>query len=233
MAAKIVNATLDIYLGEEVKDFTYGDAKIEAKAWPAKLGFNANDYVELTSYSIYPMNTAVDLEVPDNWSHDLYYNVSINDLMSVVNNAFENGYSVCWDGDVSEKGFSHKHGVAIVPESKIEDMPESEQARWEGVSEGDMYSFTKPVPEKNISDADRQKAFDLYKSTDDHLMHLTGTGKDEKGTVYYKTKNSWAEDSNDFGGYLYMSEAYLRLHTVAIMVHKDAIPAAIKTKLNL
>ena len=131
--------------------------------------------------------------------------------MQVMNHALENGYSFVWDGDVSEKFFQHKKGAAIVPQADDAEM--------------------KPQAEKEINQAIRQEAFLSWNSTDDHLMHITGLSKDQEGTAYYKTKNSWGDKSNAFGGYLYMSESYMRLHTVTIMVHKDALPKAIAKKI--
>ena len=96
-----------------------------------------------------------------------------------------------------------------------------------------MQSFESPVPEMKVDDNKRQFTFNNRQTTDDHLMHITGMLKDQNGTIYYKTKNSWGEDRNPFGGYLYMSEPFCRLQTVAIMVHKDAIPKAIRKKLGL
>jgi len=64
-------------------------------------------------------------------------------------------------------------------------------------------------------------------------MHLTGIVKDQKGTMYFITKNSWGPERNDFGGYLSMSESFFRLNTIAIMVHKDAIPANIAKRLGI
>ena len=50
---------------------------------------------------------------------------------------------------------------------------------------------------------------------------------------FYLTKNSWGEKSNELSRKLYMSVPYIRLHTIAIMVHKDAIPEKIRGKLGL
>jgi len=200
--------------------------------------FNVDDYVELTSYMYKPFYAPMRLEVPDNWSFNAnYYNVPIDDLMEIMNNALKNNYSVCWDGDVSDPGFSHANALAILPETDVENMEGSEQSKWENMSQnelyGKMYSFESPVPEKVVNDSMRQLDFDIQRSTDDHLMHLTALLKDQNGTIYYLTKNSWADNSNKNGGYLNMSEAYVRLNTIAIMVHKDAIPKAIRKKLKL
>lgn len=236
-AQEVLNATLDIYLGKIPQEFNYQGKTYTPKSFAESMGFNPDDYIEFTSYSCYPFNTAVDLEIPDNWSHNLYYNVTINDLMRVINHAFDNGFSVNWDGDVSERGFSHRNGVAIIPEDDPQNMEDCEKTKWEGLSKVDqnkmLYDFSKPRTEKQITQEMRQKTFDIFKTTDDHLMHLVGTATDQNGTLYYLTKNSWADDSNNFGGKLYMSESYVKLKTIAIQVHKDAIPADIKEKLNI
>ncbi|MCK3683576.1 C1 family peptidase [Maribellus sp. YY47] len=179
------------------------------KLTPAELRdqfkLNAEDYVELTSYNHHPYYQQFSLEVPDNWSHDLYYNLPIDELMEVMNYALNNGHSVCWDGDTSEKTFQHKKGKADLPEKQI----------------------------GKVDQELRQKTFYDRSTTDDHLMHLVGLSKDSAGRTCYYTKNSWGPESNEYGGYLHMTEDYVRLKTVAILVHKDAIPKAIKTKLGL
>lgn len=229
---------LDTYLGDEPTKFTVnGKTFGSATEFAKDAKFNANDYIELTSYSHHPYYTQFGLEIPDNWSHDLYYNLPLNELMEVMDNAVANGYSVCWDGDVSEKGFSHKNGLMILPATQAEEIADSEKLKWEKISDEDrkkqMYSFTSPVPEIAVTEKNRQENFDNYKSTDDHLMHLVGTAKDKNGTKYYLIKNSWNTDSNDMGGYLYMSESYAKMKTVAIMIHKNALPKAIAKKLGV
>ena len=209
----------------------------QAKSAVKEYGFNVDDYVELTSYVYKDYYQPIRLEVPDNWNFANYYNIPLDEMMSLIQGALKDGYSVCWDGDVSSKGFSHKNAIAILPESKKENLQGTEQSKWEDVSSDDlkdnMYSFEQPVPEKNVTEQSRQQAFDDYTITDDHLMHLTGLLKDQNGTLYYVTKNSWKDDSNENGGYLNMSDSYLRMATVAIMVHKDAIPKSLKKKLGL
>jgi len=228
-----LNGVLDTYMGKVPTKFEYEGKEYTPQNFVEKFGFNPDDYIELTSYSHHPFYKQFDLEIPDNWSNDLYYNLPIDELMEVINNALNNGYSVCWDGDVSEKGFSHRKGYAVLPALKGKDMTNSEIAKWEDPekSESEKENVSKKEPE--VNQEMRQNTFNDYETTDDHLMHLTGIVKDQNGKLYYKTKNSWATDSNDFGGYLNMSESYVRLKTIAIMVHKDAIPKKLKKKLRL
>jgi len=236
-SVEVVRAALNIYLGQIPDTFSYQGTHYTPKSFSTQTGFNPKDYVELTSYECYPFNEWVNLEIPDNWSQDKYFNLPIDELVQVMNEAFAKGYSVNWDGDVSEPGFSHNNGVAIIPDNDPKNMEESERVKWEALSQEEqaemLFDFTKPRNEKKITQEMRQRTFNKFQTTDDHLMHLVGTAVDQKGTPYYLTKNSWAADSNSLGGYLYMSESYIRLKTIAIQVHKDAIPEAIRIKLGL
>ncbi|MCF8296418.1 MAG: C1 family peptidase [Saprospiraceae bacterium] len=199
--------------------------------------FNPDDYVEITSYTHSPFYEQFCLEIPDNWTNSLYYNVPIEELIQIINNSIENNYSICWDGDVSEKGFSHKNGLAIVPDKNVKDMTGTEREKWDKLTSSEknaqLFQFKYPAAEKEITQQIRQEAFDNYSATDDHLMHFTGMVQDQNGTKYYITKNSWNSNSNEFGGYLKMSEQYVRLNTIAIMVHKDAIPKNLKKKMGI
>lgn len=228
-----ISAVLDVYLGKEPVSF--GTPALTPSEFAKKI--NPDDYIELTSYTHHPYHSTFLLEVPDNWSGDSYYNVTPDELVQIANFSLSNGYTVDWDGDVSDKGFSHKNGIAIVPETNIESMSPTDRSRWEKLSEKDrktqLNTFEKPVPEKNITTEMRQMAFDNFSATDDHLMHITGIVKDQNGKRYFRTKNSWSAESNAFGGYLNMSESYFRLNTIAILVHKDGIPKDIRKKLGI
>ncbi len=164
-----------------------------------------DDYVELSSFSHHPFYQTFVLEIPDNWAHASYYNLPIDELMDVMYYALNNGYTIAWDGDTSEKTFLHKKGKADLPEQQ-----------W-----------------GKVDQELRQKTFYKRTTTDDHLMHLVGLSKDSDGRSCFYTKNSWGPESNAYGGYLHMTEDYARLKTVAIMLHKDGIPENIKTKLGL
>ena len=222
---QVIESTLNIYLGVPPKEFTYDGKTYTPKSFAESLGFNPDDYVEITSYTHHPFYTKFDLEVPDNWSKDKYYNVPMDELMEIINNAIENGYSVAWDGDVSEKDFNRKKGYAIVPVK--------EENNDEEKDEDDKDKDEQPVQEKVITQEMRQQTFNNHTTTDDHLMHITGIAEDQTGAKFYYTKNSWGTKDKKYNGYWYLSTPYVELKTIAIMVHKDAIPSEIKTKLGI
>ena len=234
---ELVNSLMDIYLGKLPEKFTYQGKEYTPKSFAESLGLNLDDYVELTSFTHQPYYEKFDVEVPDNWEHERMYNLPLDELMETMDYALKNGYSVCWDGDVSEKGFSFTHGVAINPEvNKVDDYATTDRARFEKMKPQErleeVYKFERPYPEINVTPEVRQAGYETFVTTDDHLMHVTGIAHDQNGTKYYITKNSWGTERNAFGGYLNMSESFVRAKTIYILVHKDAIPAAIREKLK-
>ena len=235
---KLITNLFDTYLGKLPEKFTYKGKEYTPKSFAESLGLNMDDYIELTSFTHHPYYVKFDVEVPDNWEHSLMYNLPLDEMMETVDYALTNGYTVCWDGDVSEKGFSFTNGVAINPEvKKVEDLSNTDRARFEKLGEKErleeVFKFERPYPEIKVTPEVRQAGFESFVTTDDHLMHVTGITKDQNGTKYYITKNSWGTDRNKFGGYLNMSESFVRAKTIYVMVHKDAIPKAIKTKLGI
>jgi bleomycin hydrolase len=205
-----VYKNLNSSIGQIPENFQFDNQSYTAQSFTSdELKFNFDDYVELTSYNHHDFYTRFDLEVPDNWSHDEYYNVPLDDLMAIIDSALNTGYSVCWDGDVSEKKFNHKKGNAELSDEEI-----------------------LLINENGIQET-RQKTFENQTTTDDHLMHLTGIAKNKNGVIYYQTKNSWNSDSNKFGGFLYMSKDFVQIKTIAILVHKDVIPEEIAKKIGL
>jgi bleomycin hydrolase len=228
---------LDAYLGEEPKEFEYNGKTYTPESFAKEVvKLDANDYVYLTSYTHHPFYEQFILEVPDNWSWASFYNVKIDELVQIMDNAINEGYSIGWASDVSEKGFSWRNGVAIVPETEVEELAGSEKEKWEKMSEKErksmLYSFEEIVPEKNITQEMRQEAFDNYQTTDDHGMHITGIAKDQNGNEYYKVKNSW-DNKNIYEGYFYVSKPFIKYKTMSIVVHKDALPKDIKKKLGI
>ena len=234
----IIDAVLDTYLGKSPESFTYKGVGYTPKSFSASLGINVDDYIEITSFTLFPFYTQGVVPIPDNWRKMNYYNVPLDELMQIMDYSLNNGFTVAWDGDVSEKGFSHANGVAIIPElentgyySPADKAMLGKMTKDELTAEA--YKFSFPFPETKVTQESRQEGFDSKKTTDDHLMHLTGIVKDQNGKKYYITKNSWGTSRNPTGGYLNMSENYVRAKTIAVMVHKNAIPAEIKTKLGL
>jgi bleomycin hydrolase len=200
--------------------FKYNGKEYTPKSFAKMLGLDdVSDYIELTSFSHHPFYEQVPLEIPDNWDHARLWNVPLDELMAIIDNALTNGYTVAWDGDLTAGEFNHNRGIAICP--KPEDFAEA-------------VKLEKVYPDRVVTQEMRQKDFETFRTVDDHLMHLTGLFTDQNGNKFYKTKNSWGEGRNpEMKGYLYMSKAYLQMRTVSIMVHKDAIPKDIRKKLNL
>ena len=214
---------LDGYMGKVPEKFTYKGKEYTPKSFAKYLGINPADYVELTSYTHYPFYQTFVLDIPDNFSNGSYYNLPIDELEAVANHAIKNGHSMVWDGDVSEKGFSPRNDLAIIPKRDWSLMASAERRK----------VLQQPSQERKVTQKMRQETFENYKTTDDHLMHLIGTAKDQNGGKYYLIKNSWGTKVGTCGGYVHASKAYFRLKTVSLLVHKEAIPKAIRKKLKL
>ncbi len=229
---------LDNYLGEIPQKFMYEGKDYSPQTFADNfMGLNMNDYVEITSYTHHPFYSKFILEVPDNWSWGEVYNVPLKDLEEIIDYSLNNGYTVAWAADVSEKGFvTSNKGVAVLPAAPEKDMTDAEITRWESLpdreKQSELYKLEKPVPELEVTQEMRQEAFDNYQTTDDHGMHIIGLAKDQDGKVFYKVKNSWGE-YNEYQGYFYASKPYVNYKTMSIMIHKDAIPKQIKDKLEL
>lgn len=235
---ELMNSLFDIYLGKVPEKFMYKGKEYTPKTFAASLGIRTEDYVMLTSFTHKPYYLPFEVEVRDNWEHAQMYNLPLDELIAATDHALQTGFTVCWDGDVSEKGFSFKNGVAINPEvEKTEDLKDTDYARWNKMDAKERlemaYQFEGPCPEVKVTPEIRQKGYESFVTTDDHLMHLTGIAKDQNGTKYYITKNSWGTSRNDFGGYLNMSESYVRAKTIYVMVHKDALTKDMKQKLDI
>ncbi|MBQ8833128.1 MAG: aminopeptidase [Paludibacteraceae bacterium] len=232
---KALTAVYDTYLGECPETFTYNGKEYTPKSFAEELGLNADDYVSITSYTHHPYYTTFALEVPDNWRMDQMYNVPMEEMMAIIDNALAKGYTLAWGADVSEICFTRK-GLGVVPEEeKAVDLTGSDAARWLGLSATDKREelTKKPLPEKVITQEMRQAAYDSWENTDDHGMQIFGTAKDQNGKRYYMVKNSWGTKRSEYKGIWYVSEAYMQYKTNDVLVHKNAIPKEIRKKLGI
>lgn len=211
------NVLLDRHLGSCPENFKFDGKHYNAQTFAKeKIGIEASDYVTITSFSHHELYRQFVLEVPDNFSDGSYLNVNIDDLKNIARRAFDAGHTIVWDCDVSEKGFSAKQGLALVPDNER--------------IEANLDPFSSPHTEMNITAEMRQVEFDNYSLTDDHLMHIVGRAQDQTGQDFYFVKNSWGP-SPGFNGYLFASEAYVLLNTIGMTVHKDMVTQEIGNKL--
>lgn len=209
---------LDKYLGKVPETFEYKEKKYTPMTFMTDyLGIVPDDYIEFTSFNHHSFNTEFFLEIPDNWSFDWYRNVTLDEIIEIIDSSLAKGYTVGWGGDVSEEEFSSSEGIAIVPEKSWEHKSDAEKER------------TCEVPEKEmkVTQELHQKGFDNFTTTDDHFMHITGIAKDQSGNKYYITKNSWGK-KGDKDGYVYLSEQFVRMKIISIMVNKNVVPTEIR-----
>ena len=230
-----LQAIYDTYLGKCPESFEYEGKTYTPQSWVKSLGLNADDYVSITSYTHHPFYERFALEVPDNWRMDQMYNVPLDEMMRIIDNALANGYTLAWGADVSEIGFTRK-GIGVVPDDDHgADITGSDMAKWVGMSNDKKKEelTKKPLPEKTITQQMRQDAFDNWENTDDHGMQIFGIAHDQNGKRYYMVKNSWGTMRSDYKGIWYVSEAFMQYKTNDILVHKNAIPKDIRKKLGI
>ena len=234
----LINNLFDTYLGKLPEKFTYKGKEYTPQSFTESLGLNMDNYIELTSFTHKPYYETFSPEVPDNWENQPMYNLPLDELIEAIDYSLNKGYTVCWDGDVSEQGFSFKNGIAINPQVEdIKDYSTTDRARFEEMPKyqrlDEVFKFEHPYPEIKVTPEIRQEGYEKFVTTDDHLMHITGIAKDQNGTKYYITKNSWGADGNKFGGYLNMSESYVRAKTICVMVHKYSLPKELRKKIGI
>lgn len=227
---------LDTYLGKVPASFSVDGQAYTPMEFAAATGIKPADYIELTSYTHQAYYKPFIMELPDNWIWGQSYNLPLEEFLSTIDFALQHGYTVAWDADVSEKGFSWKNGIAIVPEENPENMIDTLQLKYASMTKADrlteLYSFKEIVPEAKITPETRQKSYDNYETTDDHNMLIVGLASDQNGNKYYKVKNSWGTEGHIYEGYFYASEAYVALKTLYITIHKGGIPRKTLSKLN-
>ena len=226
---------LDAYLGKCPESFTYQGKKYTPKSFAASLGLNWDNYVSVTSYSHKPYYTQYAVEVQDNWRNPLSWNLPMEDMARIIENAIMNGYTVAWGGDVSEPGFTRKGLAYFYDTKKMESLAGSDMARWLKLSKTKKTSLIDSlgvnVPELVPTQEQRQERYDNWELTDDHGMLIYGIAKDQNGKEYYMVKNSWGE-TGDYKGTWYMTKNFIVANTMDYMVNKNAIPADILKKIE-
>ena len=226
---------LDAYLGKCPESFTYQGKKYTPKSFAASLGLNWDNYVSITSYSHKPYYTQYAVEVQDNWRNPLSWNLPMEDMARIIENAIMNGYTVAWGGDVSEPGFTRKGLAYFYDTKKMESLSGSDMARWLKMSPAKRTNLVDSlgctVPELEPTAEQRQQRFDNWELTDDHGMLIYGIAKDQNGKEYYTVKNSWGE-TGDYKGTWYMTKNFIIANTMDYMVNKNAIPKDILKKIE-
>lgn len=231
-----VNGILDAYLGEVPEKFTYKGKEYTPLTFAKSLGLKLDDYVSITSFTHHPFYTQYAVEVPDNWAWGLSYNVTLDEMMSIIDASLQSGHAIDWASDVSEPGFIYMKGFAVVPDTKVENTSGSEISKWVNMNPNQLRSAiassTEPIKEATITQEMRQKSYDNYETTDDHGMVITGIAHDQNGNKFYKVKNSWGTNQM-YDGYFYASYPFVAYKTLNFVVHKDAISKDLRKKLNI
>ncbi|APD06381.1 bleomycin hydrolase [Flavobacteriaceae bacterium UJ101] len=214
---KDLNLLLDKKIGKDITVFEVSSKKYTPKEYAQFLQLIPDDYITLTSFMHAPFYSEFILSIPDNYSNGIYYNLPLDDYINQIKYALSKGYSLAVDADVSEKTWSTKYGLAIIPDENL-DLDNKK------IKKG---LFKILYHEPHISQEKREAEFLNFNTTDDHLMHIVGLVEDQNGTEYFKVKNSWGTEAGQ-KGYFYMSEAYMRLKSIAVTMHKDALLKNIK-----
>ena len=232
----MVQSVLDVYLGEVPATFTFEGTEYDAKSLAEKYPLNINDYVQISAFTNHENYKPYIMPIQDNWTNTMSYNMPLDELMNELDNALNNGYTVGWAQDVSDKGFSRKAGVGVVLEDDIEKIRQSDPKKYKKMSDDEikasLYKFESVMPEKEVTEEMHQEAYENGQTTDDHSMLIVGIAYDQNGTKYYKVKNSWSE-RHGMEGYWYCSEPFVRLHTMFFTLNKAGLTSDMKSKLEL
>ena len=220
------------YLGEYPETFSVEGKEYTPEQYRDALGIDVNDYINLTSFTHHPFYSQFVIEVPDNWRWDTAYNLPIEELMEVAYEAIEKGYTFAW-GSCLPRGKFTRDGLATMPVEQKKAGAGSDQERWVGKSAEEKAEAKAELPEEiTVTQEMRQDGYDRKTITDDHGMHIYGLAKDQNGNKFFMVKNSWGE-TGKYNGVWYASDAFVRLNTLNIVVHKDALSKDIKKKLGI
>ena len=231
-----LHGIIDAYLGKCPEKFTYQGKSYTPMSFAQSLEINPDDYESFTSYTHHPFWTAFAVEVQDNWRNPLSWNLPLDDMMRIIDNAVMNCYTVAWGGDVSEPGFTRDGLAYSIDAKKAQSLSGSDMAHWLKLTKTEkknvLDSLGCKVPEVTPTQKLRQERFDNWELTDDHGMLIYGIAKDQNGKEYYMVKNSWGE-TGDYKGIWYMTKNYIANNTMDFIVNKNAVPKDIRKKLGI
>ena len=225
---------LDAYLGKCPERFTYEGKQYTPQSFAQALGIDKNNYVSITSFTHHPFYEQFVIEAPYKWRPRPSWNVTLDEMMSTIDNALKNGYTVCWGGDVSEDGFT-RTGLGIAADIEhAADLTGSDAARWLKLTKQEQAESLKKLgaqtPELAVSQELRQERFDNWQSTYDHVMLIYGKATDQSGRPFYMVKNTWGIMGN-YAGIWYMSRDYMALNTTYIFLNRHALPKKLRKEL--
>ncbi|EHO08353.1 C1 family peptidase [Myroides odoratimimus] len=216
---ELTEHVLDMYMGSNIKEFTYQGIKYTPESFLKMTTLNPDEYITISSFQNKKNYSSFILNIPDNFSNGSMYNLPLDEYIANIDYALDNGYTLSLDCDVSEKTFSGKYGIAFIPNDNAD------------IEKG----LTEIIKEKDITADYRLQEFYNFNTQDDHLMHIVGKVKDQKGNIYYKVKNSWGPNSDRVGndGYIYMSIPYMKLKSISVLLHKDGLLKKTKEQLRI
>ena len=224
------DAIVDNFLGETPEIFEYNGKTYTPASYRDEMGIVPSDYVTLTSFTHHPFYKSFIIEISDNWRWDSAYNIPLDEFMEVIYSAIDNGYTLAWGTDVSEKGFT-RNGIGVLLDD-AKSTAGSDQERWVGKA-GEKKEAVVALPkEAPVTQESRQEGFDNKTTTDDHGMQIFGVAKDQNGTKYVMVKNSWGK-TGKYNGIWYCSDSFVRAKSMDVVVHKDALSKELKKKLGI
>jgi bleomycin hydrolase len=191
---------MDHYIGTPPSSVAVNGKKMSPQQYLRDVvGINPDEYVTFMSLKSEPMWTNAEYKVGDNWWHSKdYYNVPLNDYISLIKNSLKAGYSISIGGDVSEAGIDSKRGIMMVP------------------------SFD--IPSSFIDENARLFRFLNGATTDDHAMHIVGYAQKSNGTWFLvKDSGAGGHANPEHNGYWYMHEDYVKLKMMTATVNKAAV----------
>ncbi len=195
--------SLDKYLGKVPAAFWYRQKQYTPLTFAKEVVKFDDDYMELVSFANQPLYKKFVLIDKYNWARDSFYNITLDDMHRLVDTALAKGWSVGWEGDVTESGFNYYAGFAAFPDSLHH------------------YDEERIVNYKNES------------TERDHMLQIVGIGRDQHNKKWYYMKNSWGRWFSPFQGYLYMEENYFKLKTVILFVNKRGLPGDLAKELGV